>query len=273
MKRAQYGELTVVVPNFNNSQYLSQCIESIVMQTYQVKEIIIVDDCSTDNSKIEIERLQKLYPIIHTIFLQQNGGPSNCRNQGLWATRTPYITFMDADDFYANEYKLENEMKLISEHKKISNEDIISYSKTVIFTNIGKRVDSPKLKDNYYLHGRIHFRLLLMWKWKSIMRDYCLRTDLLKNVNGYNRERNLFEDWELLLKLSRKYKFYCTCEEGPGHRESVNGLSSRNVKEYKKTINEIFRNEISEYSVLYRVIAIVIYTIFNLLKKIKHIRS
>ena len=64
--------LSVVIPNYNNSKFLSKCIESIIEQSYEgLLEIIIVDDCSTDNSKEIIENYARQYNKIKPVFLEK----------------------------------------------------------------------------------------------------------------------------------------------------------------------------------------------------------
>ena len=74
------------------------------------KEIIIVDDCSTDNSRRIIEKLAKENETIKLIYPKTNGGVSKARNLGLQNASYDYVTFIDSDDFYINVDKLKNEM-------------------------------------------------------------------------------------------------------------------------------------------------------------------
>ena len=62
--RSVNGSLSVVIPNYNNSRFITQCVESIINQTYpRIIEIIIVDDCSTDDSRKVITKLSETYVI------------------------------------------------------------------------------------------------------------------------------------------------------------------------------------------------------------------
>lgn len=260
--------LTVVVPNYNNGKYLSKCIESIISQTYSVDEIIIVDDCSTDNSLDNISYLCQKYHNIKLISLKRNMGVSNARNTGLSYVKTEYVTFIDADDFYANKDKLKNEMELI---KKYSSRgiDILSYSKTLPVSNDGTKLLYPSFSEKEYREGRIYLGLLLGYRFRAIMRDYCIKTDILRKVNGYNNNRNFYEDWELLLKLSKIVPFYCTHEYGTGYRNSLNGLSKKPESEHLAAQKEIFYEHISEYGKLKQIYYIFLRNSFMSLKKIK----
>lgn len=264
------NNITVVIPNYNNAPYLEDCIKSVENQSYPVQEIIVVDDCSTDNSLAVLEELKERYDNIVIHRQERNRGVSCARNIGLSLVKTEYVTFVDADDFYVNPNKIENEMSLIEFMKRNRGKDVVAYSITVICSNEGIP-DYPDIKrKEFYLNGHIHFQLLQMLNWKSIMRDYCVKADILRKIGGYREDRNLFEDWELLIKIARNTDFYCTMEYGPGYRLGQSGLSSRPAYVYEQTIRDIFQREVNEYGLLYRAWAKSFNRIFNLLKKVKH---
>lgn len=230
--------LTVIVPNFNKAAYLVRCIESIERQTYKPAAVIIVDDASTDNSKEMIDRMTKAYPDLRAHYKPVNSGVSNTRNLGLSFVDTEYVTFIDADDYYINSSKLALEMGLQEE----KGGDIIAYSITRFYTPDGKSRTKKKSRA-YYLHGNVYSDLLITRKWDSIMRDYVVRTETLKNAGGYNEERSLFEDYELLLKLARDHEFYCTGEFGTAYTEGA-GLSAVDRNRQTEIQEEIIRKEL-----------------------------
>lgn len=89
--------ISVIVPVYNVAEYLRECLDSIISQTYTNLEIILVDDGSTDNSgKIcdEYEKIDERIKVIH----KENGGLSDARNAGLDICRGDYIGFVDSDD-------------------------------------------------------------------------------------------------------------------------------------------------------------------------------
>ena len=90
--------ISIIIPVYNVEQYLNQCIDSIVNQTYKNLEIILVDDGSTDNSSRicdEYALQDKRIKVIH----KENGGVSSARNFGLNIAKGEYIGFVDSDDF------------------------------------------------------------------------------------------------------------------------------------------------------------------------------
>ena len=91
-------DLTVIVPLYNTEKYIEQCLTSILNQSFRDIEVIIVDDGSTDSGVAICEAIatgDDRVKIIH----QENRGLSMARYAGLVASRTHYVTFVDADDF------------------------------------------------------------------------------------------------------------------------------------------------------------------------------
>lgn len=98
------GELiSVIVPVYNVADYLEQCLDSILNQTYKEFEVILVDDGSTDTSYSICGEYVKRDSRFH-LFRQENKGLSAARNAGLELCRGGYVTFIDSDDFVSPEY-------------------------------------------------------------------------------------------------------------------------------------------------------------------------
>lgn len=94
------GLVSVIIPVFNSSEFISETIRSVTYQTYKNIEIIVVDDFSVDNSKELVESLSKEYSNIHLVPLQKNSGVAVARNTGINVARGQYIAFLDSDDLW-----------------------------------------------------------------------------------------------------------------------------------------------------------------------------
>ena len=92
--------ISVIIPVYNLENYIKECIESILEQTYQNFQIILVDDCSLDNSVAVIEELQKKDARIQLIRLKENRGAGYARNVGMDNAKGKYLLFLDGDDFF-----------------------------------------------------------------------------------------------------------------------------------------------------------------------------
>ena len=90
--------ISVIVPIYNVEEYLGRCIESIINQTYQNIEIILVDDGSTDNS-LSICKEYAIKDRRINIIHKENAGVSSARNIGLKKSKGEFVTFVDSDDY------------------------------------------------------------------------------------------------------------------------------------------------------------------------------
>lgn len=105
-----YPKVSVIIPNFNYAQYLDISIASVLNQSYENIELIVVNNGSTDNS---LEVLSS-YKQRLTVINQSNLGQSGARNSGLMAANGELIAFLDADDFWELD-KIENQLKKVNE--------------------------------------------------------------------------------------------------------------------------------------------------------------
>lgn len=95
--------ITIVVPIYNVEQYLERCIKSIVSQTYENIEILLVNDGSPDNSQKIMEKWGKKDKRIKCLY-KENGGLSDARNYGIKRSKGKYICFIDSDDYIDKDY-------------------------------------------------------------------------------------------------------------------------------------------------------------------------
>lgn len=92
-KTIKEPKVSVIITNFEYEKYVGEAIESVLNQSYRPHEIIVVDDCSYDNSRGIIDR----YPV-KKIYRKQNGGPAAARNEGIASCTGDYFLLLDADD-------------------------------------------------------------------------------------------------------------------------------------------------------------------------------
>ena len=92
-------KVSVIVPVYNVEPYIEHCLETLVNQTLTEIEIIVVNDGSTDNSQVSVDRYAKKYPDRVFPYHKENGGLSDARNFGMQRARGDYIGFVDSDDY------------------------------------------------------------------------------------------------------------------------------------------------------------------------------
>jgi len=108
--------VSIITPSYNSSRFISQTIESVLSQTYQYWEMLIIDDCSMDNSNDIISKYTKEDNRIKLIKLETNNGPAVARNIGIKEAKGQYIAFLDSDDLWKPK-KLEKQIKFMKENK------------------------------------------------------------------------------------------------------------------------------------------------------------
>lgn len=92
-------KISVIIPVYNTEKYLEKCLDSIINQTYQDFEIVIINDGSIDNSQNIIEKYLDKYQNKIKCINKENGGLSSARNYGIEVARGDYIIFVDSDDY------------------------------------------------------------------------------------------------------------------------------------------------------------------------------
>ena len=158
--------VSVIVPIYNTSCYLDRCITSIINQTYDNIEVILVDDGSTDNS-LEICKVYENKDERITIYSKKNGGVSSARNLGINCAKGEYIMFVDSDDYI--------ELDMIEKLIEITVDDVkmsmCTYKfypekdKGINYSNMGNKVER--------YHSRGGFLKKLQDNWGPFCKLYC----------------------------------------------------------------------------------------------------
>ncbi len=199
------GLISVIIPVYNVEKYLEECINSVLSQTYENYEIILVDDGSTDSSgKICDEYAEKYEKI--TVIHKENGGPSETRNMGLRASKGEFVYFLDSDDYLVAE-AFEKLIRTATEEKA----DIVFFD-ALSFADFENsfNVKQGYLRKNKYKANTGYSVLTELNKNKDfhcsipllfIQRAFLCESGLLINENIYCSEDMLFT-----------YQLFCMAE-------------------------------------------------------------
>lgn len=136
--------VSVIIPVYNVEEYLKECLESVVNQTYKNIEIITINDGSTDNSLNILKSYASKYKNIK-IISQKNSGQSVARNVGINKANGKYIFFLDSDD-YIMLNTLEELIKIMEKY----NLDIIRFGAEPFFDKYSKKIDSMQYDFSMY---------------------------------------------------------------------------------------------------------------------------
>ena len=167
-------KVSVIVPVYNVEKYIDKCLNSLVNQTLEDIEIIVVNDGSPDNSQEIIDKYVKDYPNKVKSYIKENGGQGSARNYGLKYATGEYVGYVDSDDYvnldmYEKMYKCAKTTKsdvvicgnnVISiEGALIKEESAIIYSDTKLDILFGKMAVWNKLyKKDFLVKKNIEFR-------------------------------------------------------------------------------------------------------------------
>lgn len=184
-------KVSVIVPVYNVEQYLERCLESLVNQTLEDIEIIIIDDSSPDNSHLIIEKYALKYPKKIRAFLKENGGIADTRNFGLTKITGEYFGFLDSDDYC----ELDMFEKMYNKAKSNDSDIVVSN-----FTWVWDNKTALGLESSYK-PGKDMIINLFAVLWNKIY-----KTEFIKEV-GINFPKGLrYEDASFLYKLPHHVK-------------------------------------------------------------------
>ncbi len=230
--------LSVIVANYNSGDYIRDCLESIISQTYQDFEIVVCDDGSRDRSLEIIKEYEKEYPgILRVIYQVINSGPAYTRDQAINQARGEYITTLDSDDYYCCPEKLEREMDLVKYSKIDKNKDVIAFSNILFVREDKSLIGSPgspaRIKEGMILDKIISRNCM-------IPRDFIMKRSSYFETGGYDSTIPIYEDWDLKIRLAAKHEFYYTGINGTAYRRHGAGLSSAPFPLHVKWLKRIF---------------------------------
>lgn len=106
--------VSIIVPVYNSASYLEKCVRSILEQSCEDFELLLIDDCSSDGSYGKMREFAESDKRVRCLKTQQNGGPSAARNLGLENAKGEWISFVDSDDWIEKDY-IQNLLKTASE--------------------------------------------------------------------------------------------------------------------------------------------------------------
>lgn len=220
--------ISIIVPVYNAEQFLEDTIKSVINQTYENWELLLVNDSSTDKSK-EIAS-QYISNKIKWIEMDTNSGAALTRNKGIEMSKGRYICFIDADDLWEKD-KLEKQIKFMQENKCAFSFTGYEFADSNGIPN-GKKV---------YVPSTITYKQALknttIWT-STVMFDM----DKLKKEDIYmpnvKRGQDTATWWKVLKKIDCAYGLN---EILSYYRRTNNSLSSNKIKALKRTWN-LYRN-------------------------------
>lgn len=205
--------VSIITPCYNSSKYIRQMIESVMSQTYPNWELLITDDCSTDNSREIVEEYCKKDSRIHLFQLEKNSGAGIARNNSIEKAKGRWIAFLDSDDLWEPN-KLEKQIRFMEE-----NSYAFSYHEYV-------EIDEQDNLLGVYVSGKKHVGKFDMFSccWPgclSVMYD-ASKIGLIQ-INDIKKNN----DTAMWLKVIRKADCYLLPETLGKYRRRANSITPK----------------------------------------------
>ena len=185
--------VSIIIPNYNHAQYVGDAIWSVLTQEYRNFEIIVVDDGSTDNSREVITQFGDKVQYIH----QKNAGLSAARNTGIKASKGVLIGVLDADDMYESIF-LSTLVVTLQENPDADGVycgyQFVDHKNNLLPQIEARPVDHDKLYDAL-LDGNFF-----------VPESIFLRRYVYDNVGLFDETLRACEDWDVWLRVTKKYK-------------------------------------------------------------------
>lgn len=189
------ANVSIVITCYNQARFLGEAIESVLGQSYRHFEIIVVDDGSQDDPS----QVASLYPDVRFIR-QENQGVSAARNAGLRQSGGPYIVFLDADDRLlpsALETGVRSHQSNPSAGLVYGQYRSIAFDGTPSHTPSQLRVDED------------HYTEFLRRNYIGLPGMAMHRREVLESMGGWDRTADHAGDWELYLRIAKRYPIFC----------------------------------------------------------------
>lgn len=192
--------VSVIIPTYNRETLIARSIQSVLNQSYQNFEVIVIDDDSTDGTKGIVESFSDKR--IRYIQIENNRGAGAARNIGIQRSKGKFIAFQDSDDEWLSE-KLEKHMFVFE--KQLSNIGVVySDMQRVLKNGKTKYHLSPKVIPGRLINPTTRFYQVYMLGIASAV----IKKECFDQVGYFNEKLPSLEDLELFIRLSKQYDFY-----------------------------------------------------------------
>lgn len=189
-------KVSVIIPTYNRADLIQDSIDSVLWQTFEDYEIIIVDDGSTDNTR------EVLHPLIQEGVIryvrQDNQGESAARNHGIKLARGDLVAFLDSDDLFLPE-KLAKQISLLEENPALGmvHSDFVRFDHDT-GVDLGYR-------STAHLSGWVYPQMLLQWSVLIATPTVMIPKEVLEHVGGFDERMHWAEDIDLWRRIARLY--------------------------------------------------------------------
>jgi glycosyltransferase involved in cell wall biosynthesis len=245
--------VSIVFTSYNHKEYLKQALDSLINQTYQNIEIIIVDDCSTDGSQEILKQYEKYKHIVLKLNNQNSGSYVKASNYGASFAKGEYLIFAQCDDYAVTE-----QIKILSDILNQYPTVGVVYSKSILVNEQGKVLsDDFVIREKKFKEVVAKKSLIPGYKFRELLSVSCvipnlsaamIRRELYDKVNGLSQEYYMASDWRFWLELSELTNFYYLSQPLNNFRQHATTIRSKTkIDNHLKEIFNVFQSHIEKY--------------------------
>ncbi|MBE9062861.1 glycosyltransferase [cf. Phormidesmis sp. LEGE 11477] len=220
---------SVIVPVYNGAQTIHATIESVLQQTAQDFELVVVDDGSTDTT---LEVVSKFDDPRLSVFSYHNAGVATSRNRGAAHASGKYISFIDADDLWTPD-KLALQLEALESTPKTA----VAYSWTDYIDQEGRFIEKAQ---RVAFSGDVYAKLLLRNFLESASNVTIHRQTFLK-LGGFDLSLSGAADWDFFLRLAKHYPFVAVPHLGVLYRLLDSSMSANLAAQEKECLTVLDR--------------------------------
>jgi glycosyltransferase involved in cell wall biosynthesis len=249
--------VSIIVTSYNHAEYLEQRMESLIHQDYNNREIIVIDDGSTDDSRQVLEKY-KAYPNIHLVFLEKNTGYAHACNLGLKMSQGDYVMFAECDDFNEASH-LSVLVTLLDCRPDVGvaycQSHIVNEQGQIIGNDFHNRDDAFKTlcRQDTAIPKETMSRFLLYACVIPNMSAALIRKGCIDRVGGLSTQYRVCADWDFWCKMAEHCSFYYIIAPLNYFRthsttvRSTAGISLHVIEYYKLLYNAFSKINMSFY--------------------------
>lgn len=187
--------ISIIIPTFNRENLIQKAVKSVLEQTYQDIEVIVVDDGSTDHTAEKVEEIQDKR--VRYLKLEKNGGACRARNKGAEIARGKYLAFQDSDDIW-HKNKLEKQIQFLE-----------NGGYDFVFCGMTRIMLGDESKRYYYPNEPLDPEKSIFYQFLYLNRvgtqTILCKTECFEKIR-FDESLRRFQDWDLALQAAKNYR-------------------------------------------------------------------
>lgn len=229
--------VSIVIPAFNSVSTIGETLDSVISQTFDNWEAIVVDDGSTDGLNIFLKKYSD--PRVK-YFYKENGGVASARNFGIKSAEGDYIAFLDSDDIWHPEKLFESIKKMTEDNAELIYSDILMFETDFNFSVKYKYVEPFDISNDY--------ERLLVYDYIPTL-SVVVKKSVFLEIGDFDETLKGTEDWDMWIRIAKFFKISYLNKSLSYYRSSSNGLSKGNrdrhlMEEWKVIKKHIYNKKV-----------------------------